>query len=93
MEAVNSLAGAAANAVWGSGKESSQEPVSGKQGDPSKGEPYDAGNMGMLIPPHPSLRDHQCLLSVPSDWAYYIFLPGSAIKGARHLSPGAAPGK
>lgn len=46
MEAVNSLAGAAANAVWGNGKETGQEPVSGKTGDTSKGEPYDAGNMG-----------------------------------------------
>lgn len=24
-----------------------QEPISGKQGDVSKGEPFDAGNMGM----------------------------------------------
>lgn len=65
MEAINSMASAAAKAVWGESntKENenpnnttdtttmnnethAQEPISGKQGDVSKGEPYDAGNIG-----------------------------------------------
>lgn len=71
MEAINSMASAAAKAVWGESntKENEnpatstttstttmnnethgQEPVSGKQGDVSKGEPYDAGNMGAQFP-------------------------------------------
>ncbi|KAI1810760.1 hypothetical protein GGS20DRAFT_155355 [Poronia punctata] len=44
MEAINNMAATAARAVWGDGS-SSQEPVSGRTGDTSKGEPYDAGNM------------------------------------------------
>lgn len=36
---------AAVNAVYGT-TESHEEPISGKTGDVSKGEPYDAGNMG-----------------------------------------------
>jgi len=42
METINNVAQAAAKAVWGENKE---EPVSGKTGDTSKGEPYDAGNI------------------------------------------------
>lgn len=47
METINNMATAAANAVWGSNgtTESKQEPISGVNGDTSKGEPYDAGNM------------------------------------------------
>lgn len=42
------MAAAAAKAVWGNGEtaESKQEPISGVNGDTSKGEPFDAGNMG-----------------------------------------------
>jgi len=47
METLNNVAQAAAKAVWG---ESKEEPVSGKTGDTSKGEPYDAGNMGSKYP-------------------------------------------
>jgi hypothetical protein len=47
METINNVAQAAAKAVWGETKE---EPVSGKTGDTSKGEPYDAGNMGSKCP-------------------------------------------
>ena len=36
---------AAVNAVYGT-NQSHEEPVSGKTGDVTKGEPYDAGNMG-----------------------------------------------
>ena len=39
------MAHTAAKAVWGDGTEN-QEPVSGQSGDVSKGEPYDAGNIG-----------------------------------------------
>lgn len=42
METLNNMASAANKAIWG--EQSNQEPVSGEQGDPSKGEPYDAGN-------------------------------------------------
>lgn len=45
METINNVANAAAKAVWGEG-EASKEPVSGVKGDVSKGEPYDAGNLG-----------------------------------------------
>ncbi|OIW34108.1 hypothetical protein CONLIGDRAFT_210312 [Coniochaeta ligniaria NRRL 30616] len=44
METINNVAQAAAKAVWGT-PESKEEPVSGKTGNTSKGEPYDAGNM------------------------------------------------
>jgi len=44
METINNLAQTAAKVVWGE-DQSKQEPVSGVQGDTSKGEPYDAGNM------------------------------------------------
>ncbi|KAH8668354.1 hypothetical protein BX600DRAFT_254602 [Xylariales sp. PMI_506] len=44
METVNNLAGAAAKAIWGESK-NDQEPLSGVQGDTSKGEPYDKGNV------------------------------------------------
>lgn len=50
METVNSVAAAAARAVWGdttaNNETKGQEPVSGKVGDTNKGEPYDAGNLG-----------------------------------------------
>lgn len=39
------MAASAAKAVWGENKPSTEEPVSGRVGDTSKGEPYDAGNM------------------------------------------------
>ncbi|KAI1374619.1 hypothetical protein F4677DRAFT_447253 [Hypoxylon crocopeplum] len=45
METVNSVAAAAAKAVWGENKQNGQEPISGQTGDTSKGEPYDAGNI------------------------------------------------
>ncbi|KAF7561892.1 hypothetical protein G7046_g2271 [Stylonectria norvegica] len=41
METINNVVTAASKAVWGENK----EPVSGAQGDTSKGEPYDAGNL------------------------------------------------
>ncbi|KAM7207353.1 putative glycine-rich cell wall structural protein 1 protein [Naviculisporaceae sp. PSN 640] len=44
METINNITQAATKAIWGT--PTSQEPVSGKTGDVSKGEPYDAGNMG-----------------------------------------------
>lgn len=47
MDTLNNMTSAASKAIWGNG-ESKEEPVSGVQGDTSKGEPYDAGNMGKL---------------------------------------------
>ncbi|KAI0393974.1 hypothetical protein F5Y17DRAFT_429932 [Xylariaceae sp. FL0594] len=44
METINNIAISAARAVWGDSP-STAEPVSGRTGDTSKGEPYDAGNM------------------------------------------------
>lgn len=50
------MAAAAAKAVWGD-PQPAQEPVSGVQGDTSKGEPFDKGNiegmmsqLGALVP-------------------------------------------
>lgn len=43
METITNMTQAASRAIWGT--PSTQEPVSGKTGDVSKGEPYDAGNM------------------------------------------------
>lgn len=56
METVNSMAAAAAKAVWGENDTTTtannethgQEPISGVQGDVSKGEPFDKGNIGKL---------------------------------------------
>ncbi|KAI1310962.1 hypothetical protein F5Y03DRAFT_11514 [Xylaria venustula] len=45
METINNMAASAARAVWGENKPSTDEPVSGRYGDTSKGEPYDAGNL------------------------------------------------
>ncbi|KAK7403613.1 hypothetical protein QQX98_010625 [Neonectria punicea] len=44
METINSVAAAAAKAVWGEDT-ANKEPVSGVKGNVSKGEPYDAGNL------------------------------------------------
>lgn len=44
METLSNVATAATKAVWG-GPEANKEPVSGAQGDVTKGEPYDAGNL------------------------------------------------
>ncbi|KAH6890318.1 hypothetical protein B0T10DRAFT_315880 [Thelonectria olida] len=44
MESISQVAAAAAKAVWGEDT-THKEPVSGVQGDVSKGEPYDAGNL------------------------------------------------
>lgn len=75
METINSMASAAAKAVWGESNDSTttsnkeihepgtttttnmsttnetqgQEPISGKLGDTSKGEPFDAGNIGTIF--------------------------------------------
>lgn len=40
------MAAAAAQAVWGDKYGSTEEPISGLKGDVSKGEPFDAGNIG-----------------------------------------------
>ncbi|KAI0166554.1 hypothetical protein GGR57DRAFT_29606 [Xylariaceae sp. FL1272] len=45
MDSINNMAAAAAKAVWGENQQTTEEPVSGKLGDTSKGEPYDAGNI------------------------------------------------
>ncbi|KAK0710978.1 hypothetical protein B0H67DRAFT_492546 [Lasiosphaeris hirsuta] len=58
METINNIATAASKAIWGPDT-AHQEPVSGKSGDVSKGEPYDAGNMGSTHPasiPSPTNR-------------------------------------
>ncbi|KAK3357641.1 hypothetical protein B0T25DRAFT_165181 [Lasiosphaeria hispida] len=44
METINNIANAASKAIWGPDT-AHQEPISGKTGDVSKGEPYDAGSM------------------------------------------------
>ncbi|KAJ2997397.1 hypothetical protein NUW58_g663 [Xylaria curta] len=45
METINNMAATAAKVVWGENKPTTEEPVSGRYGDTSKGEPYDAGNI------------------------------------------------
>jgi hypothetical protein len=45
MDTINTMATAAAKAVWGEPSQQ-KEPVSGKTGDVTKGEPFDAGNLG-----------------------------------------------
>lgn len=51
METVNAMANAAAKAVWGDST-AATEPVSGKTGNTSAGEPYDAGNLGTFYCAH-----------------------------------------
>lgn len=53
LETLNQLASSAAKAVWGDSNdaETHKEPISGATGDVSKGEPYDAGNLGNLLAP------------------------------------------
>lgn len=53
LETLNQLASTAAKAVWGESTDDAQahkEPISGATGDVSKGEPYDAGNLGIYLP-------------------------------------------
>lgn len=47
METINNLTAAATKAVWGDNETGNKEPVSGVKGDTARGEPYDAGNLGM----------------------------------------------
>lgn len=49
MDTINSMAKTAANVVWGSNTTDGKEPVSGHQGDVSKGEPFDKGNVEGMI--------------------------------------------
>ncbi|KAK3692660.1 hypothetical protein B0T22DRAFT_21441 [Podospora appendiculata] len=44
METINNIAASTAKAIWGP-SDAHVEPISGKSGDVSKGEPYDAGNI------------------------------------------------
>ena len=44
METISQMASTAAKYAFGDS--SNQEPLSGTQGDVTKGEPYDAGNLG-----------------------------------------------
>ncbi|KAI9167332.1 hypothetical protein HJFPF1_03458 [Paramyrothecium foliicola] len=46
METINNIANAAVKVVWGD-SEANKEPISGEKGDVSKGQPYDAGNLGL----------------------------------------------
>ena len=45
METITNLTQSASKAIWGDSA-TTEEPVSGVTGDVSKGEPYDAGNIG-----------------------------------------------
>lgn len=45
MDTINNVAAAASKTIFGDGSDK-KEPVSGAKGDVSKGEPYDAGNLG-----------------------------------------------
>jgi hypothetical protein len=61
METVQNLASRATKAIWGD-NQAHEEPVSGKMGNVSAGEPYDAGNIGgkVLDPERPA-----CTLPMP----------------------------
>jgi len=48
MDTINTMATAAAKAVWGENAWK-EEPVNGQTGNVAKGEPYDAGNLGGKI--------------------------------------------
>jgi hypothetical protein len=45
MESIAQLKNVAVKTIWGEDA-AQKEPISGVNGDVSKGEPYDAGNMG-----------------------------------------------
>lgn len=45
MDTINNVAAAASKTIFGDGSEN-KEPISGRKGDVTKGEPYDAGNLG-----------------------------------------------
>lgn len=45
METITNVASVASKTIFGDGSDK-KEPVSGRTGDVSKGEPYDAGNLG-----------------------------------------------
>lgn len=47
METISNITAAASKAIWGDA-EANKEPISGAQGDVSKGQPYDAGNLDVL---------------------------------------------
>jgi hypothetical protein len=51
METINNLTATASKAIWGESETSNKEPVSGIKGDTARGEPYDAGNLGMTWVP------------------------------------------
>ncbi|KAK7963712.1 hypothetical protein PG996_008599 [Apiospora saccharicola] len=73
METVNSMAAAAAKAVWGESDTTAtannethgQEPISGAQGNVSKGEPFDKGNMDPQ-PSAASVNTHEASTTTPS---------------------------
>jgi hypothetical protein len=46
METINNITAAASKAIWGDA-ETNKEPISGATGDVAKGQPYDAGNLGL----------------------------------------------
>lgn len=47
MDTISKVTSAASKAIWGE-NQSHEEPVSGKLGNVEAGEPYDAGNIGMV---------------------------------------------
>jgi hypothetical protein len=48
MEVINNITQSASKAIWGetNANTKAEEPMSGVRGDTSRGEPYDAGNIG-----------------------------------------------
>lgn len=52
METISQMASSAMKATFG---ETKNEPLSGAQGDVSRGEPYDAGNLGAPFYPSPAI--------------------------------------
>lgn len=67
MESLNNISSAVTKAIWGTDESTTQEPISGKTGDVSKGQPYDAGNLGkhLATTPTPETSTHH--LPEPKD--------------------------
>ncbi|KAK1827903.1 putative glycine-rich cell wall structural protein 1 protein [Podospora conica] len=58
MESLNNIGTAVSKAIWGTDETNTQEPISGKTGDVSKGQPYDAGNLDDTPKPSSTAPDN-----------------------------------
>ncbi|KAG6031413.1 hypothetical protein E4U40_007201 [Claviceps sp. LM458 group G5] len=91
METITNIAQSASKAIWGTGGEQN-EPISGAQGDVTKGEPYDAGNIDANAPeqsitkPDPALNEdlpHNTIANKPDTHADTTKPSPAAVKPSR----------